>query len=86
MPTDVSVQVEKPIMVIGTTYDPATPLKWGKALAKQLGDAVFVQFNGDGHTAYYSGSNCIDKIVDDFFLNGTEPTANTICQPDTPLL
>ena len=86
MPTDVSVQVAKPIMVIGTTYDPATPLKWGKALAKQLGDAVFVQFNGDGHTAYYSGSNCIDKIVDDFFLNGTEPAANTICQPDTPLL
>ena len=85
-PTDVKTDVETPIVVIGTTYDPATPLKWAKSLTKQLGDAVFIQFNGDGHTAYFSGSSCMDNIVEDFYFNGTQPTANTVCQPDSPLL
>ncbi len=85
-PSDVKVDVATPIVVIGNKYDPATPLKWAEALAKELDDSVFIEMTGDGHTAYFSGSTCIDNLVDKFFLNGDVPTANTVCQPDNPLL
>ena len=84
--SDVSAPTSNPIVVIGTTYDPATPDVWAKALASQLGVGIYVNFNGDGHTAYRSGSKCIDALVDDFFINGVEPTANISCEPNKSLL
>ena len=41
-----------PILVIGTTRDPATPYVWAQALAKQLSSGVLLTYVGDGHTAY----------------------------------
>ncbi|MEN9741534.1 MAG: hypothetical protein RIR66_490, partial [Actinomycetota bacterium] len=84
--SDVSAPTANPIVVIGTTYDPATPDDWAKALASELGVGIYVNFNGDGHTAYRSGSKCIDSLVDAFFIDGVEPTANTSCEPNQPLL
>lgn len=67
------------ILVVATTYDPATPLPWGEALVGQLGDAVLLVRNGDGHTGYREGSECIDAAVDDFLLEGALPEAGTVC-------
>lgn len=83
---DVSAEGAPPIIVIGTTHDPATPDSWAKALAKQLGVGIYVNFNGDGHTAYVSGSTCINQIVDNFLLQGTVPADGTVCQPNNPLV
>ncbi|MCX6402563.1 MAG: alpha/beta hydrolase [Actinobacteria bacterium] len=84
--SDVSAPTSAPIVVIGTTYDPATPDAWAKALAQQLQVGVYINFNGDGHTAYKSGSKCIDTLVDDYFISGVIPTANTSCEPNKPLI
>ncbi len=75
-----------PIIVIGTTHDPATPDVWARNLAKQLGVGIYVNFNGDGHTAYMSGSKCINTIVDEFVMKGVLPQDGTICQPNNPLV
>ncbi|MEZ5191749.1 MAG: alpha/beta hydrolase [Nocardioides sp.] len=40
-----------PILVIGTTRDPATPLAWARALAAQLDSGVLVTRDGDGTLA-----------------------------------
>jgi pimeloyl-ACP methyl ester carboxylesterase len=48
-----------PIVVIGTTRDPATPYVWSKALAKQLSSGVLVTYDHNGHTAYDQGDSCI---------------------------
>jgi len=69
-----------PIVVIGTTRDPATPYKQSIALAKQLGSGVFVTREGDGHTAYDMGSNCIDQLVDAYLARGTIPEDKTVCK------
>lgn len=69
----------KPILVVGTTRDPATPYAWAKALASQLDTGVLLTRVGDGHTAYTMGSSCIDHAVDDYFLTGTPPKAGTVC-------
>ena len=83
---DVSAPTADPIVVIGTTYDPATPDAWAKALASQLQVGIYINFNGDGHTAYKSGSRCIDSLVDAYFIDGVIPTANTSCEPNRPLI
>ena len=49
-----------PIVVVGTTRDPATPLAEAQAMASQLDSGVLVTRDGDGHTAYNSGNECID--------------------------
>jgi pimeloyl-ACP methyl ester carboxylesterase len=63
----------KPILVVGTTRDPATPYVWAQALARELDSGALLTYNGDGHTAYRKGSFCIDKAVDDYLLRGTVP-------------
>jgi pimeloyl-ACP methyl ester carboxylesterase len=68
-----------PIVVIGTTRDPATPYEWAKSLTKQLGSAVLLTRKGDGHTAYASGDDCVTEIVDDYLVEGTVPKAGTVC-------
>ncbi|GAA4943015.1 hypothetical protein GCM10023238_06160 [Streptomyces heliomycini] len=45
-----------PIVVVGTTRDPATPYRWAEALAGQLSSARLLTYEGDGHTAYGRGS------------------------------
>lgn len=68
-----------PILVLGTTRDPATPMKWAVALAAQLESGVLVERDGDGHTAYNSGNACIDTIVEDYLIDGTVPDDPTRC-------
>jgi len=66
------------ILVVGTINDPATPYQWAQALASQLSSGVLLTLDGDGHTAYYQGSECIDKVVDNFFLTG-EAQEGIVC-------
>lgn len=68
-----------PILVLGTTRDPATPMKWAVALADQLDSGVLVERDGDGHTAYNSGNECIDTTVEDYLVDGTVPDDGTRC-------
>ncbi len=77
---DIDAAGADPIIVIGTTRDPATPIEWSKALAEQLGSGVLVTRDGDGHTAYDSGNDCIDELVDAFFVKGTVPEDGTTCE------
>ncbi|MCW2841945.1 MAG: hypothetical protein JWR55_3428 [Aeromicrobium sp.] len=68
-----------PIVVIGTTNDPATPYESAQALAAQLESAVLLTREGDGHTAYMSGNQCITKAVDTYLLDGTVPDDGKRC-------
>ena len=79
---DVDATGSKPIVVLGTTRDPATPYEWAKALTDELGTAVLVTREGDGHTAYTSGNSCIKKHVDDYLVNGTVPKDGATCKDE----
>lgn len=72
-----------PVLVIGTTRDPATPYEWAERLSDALPGAVLLTYEGDGHTAYLtSGSQCVDAIVDEFILQGVLPREGTTCVAD----
>lgn len=68
-----------PILVVGTTRDPATPYEWAEALADQLASGVLLTRDGDGHTAYNSGNECIDSTIEDYLLEGTVPEDGKRC-------
>ncbi len=78
-PEPVAAKGAAPILVVGTTRDPATPYESAQALAGQLDTGRLLTYDGDGHTAYRQGSGCIDKVVDAYVLDGTVPPAGTRC-------
>lgn len=68
-----------PIVVIGTTRDPATPYEEAVAMAEQLESGVLLTRDGDGHTGYNKGNACIDDTVHAYFVDGTVPDDGTEC-------
>jgi pimeloyl-ACP methyl ester carboxylesterase len=72
-----------PILVVGTIHDPATPYQFAQEMTQQLGSAVLLTYNSDGHTAYGRGSSCINAAVDAYLTQGTVPAIGTVCQPDS---
>ncbi|MCX4692529.1 alpha/beta hydrolase [Streptomyces sp. NBC_01408] len=68
-----------PIVVVGTTRDPATPYKWAQALAGQLDSGILLTYDGDGHTAYGRGSDCIDTSINRYLLEGKPPRDGKKC-------
>jgi pimeloyl-ACP methyl ester carboxylesterase len=69
----------KPILIVGTTRDPATPYKWAQSLAKIFSSSVLITLDGDGHTGHGRGSNCVDSAVDRYLLTGTTPERELFC-------
>jgi pimeloyl-ACP methyl ester carboxylesterase len=76
---DIRAAGAAPIVVIGTTRDPATPYAWAKRLAAQLDSGVLVSRDGDGHTGYTEGNDCVDDAVDAYYLRGTVPEDGLRC-------
>jgi pimeloyl-ACP methyl ester carboxylesterase len=73
-PHAVSGKGSPPILVIGTTRDPATPYIWAQGLADQLDKGVLLTHVGDGHTAYRAGAaGCIVNPVNAYLLTGRAP-------------
>ena len=68
-----------PILIIGTTQDPATPYAWAKALNNYIVGSRLITMKGEGHTGYGRGSACTDDAVDTYLLTGTIPAKNLTC-------
>lgn len=75
----ISASGSGPILVVGTTNDPATPYAWAQSLAKQLDDGVLLTRVGEGHTGYNKGNTCVDDAVEAFLLRGTVPKDGLRC-------
>ena len=68
-----------PIVVVGTTHDPATPYAWAKSLASELTSGVLLTSAGVTHTSYGRGDACVDGAVDHYLLRLVPPAAETQC-------
>ncbi|WNI22583.1 alpha/beta hydrolase [Streptomyces sp. ITFR-16] len=69
-----------PVLVVGTTGDPATPYEGARKMADELGKGVGVLLTnkGEGHGAY-GGNTCVTSTVDAYFLDGKVPADGTTC-------
>jgi pimeloyl-ACP methyl ester carboxylesterase len=68
-----------PIVVVGTTRDPATPLAWAQALARELDSGRLITRDGDGHTGFQRGNSCVDNAVEAWLIQGKVPKADLHC-------
>jgi len=78
-PKKISAAGTGPIVVVGTTRDPATPYKWAQSLAAQLENGHLVSYDGDGHAAYMRSNSCVNDAVDSYLLKGTVPPPALKC-------
>ena len=79
VPGPVSAPDAPPIVIVGSTGDPATPYAWAVALSKQLTTSVLITRKGEGHTGY-NASRCVDDAVDAYLLGLTIPRTGLVCR------
>ncbi|MER5771155.1 alpha/beta hydrolase [Streptomyces sp. NPDC001985] len=79
-PHRIEAEGAAPILVVGTTRDPATPYTWARGLAGQLSSGTLLTYDGDGHTAYGRGSDCVDTAINAYLLEGTVPADGKRCR------
>ncbi|NUW45985.1 alpha/beta hydrolase [Nonomuraea rhodomycinica] len=71
-----------PVLVVGNTHDPATPLSWARSLSSRIhGSGLLVndENGGDGHSSYLRAA-CATAAVDAYLTSGTLPPAGTVCR------
>lgn len=81
-PWDKSTPV--PVLVIGNTYDPATPLASSVRMAQELADARLLIVHGFGHTVLINPSRCAQDHVAAYLIEGRLPPAGASCIQDHP--
>jgi pimeloyl-ACP methyl ester carboxylesterase len=78
-PTAVTAPTAPPIVVVGTTGDPATPVAWADGLAKELGSGRLVTVDGTAHTSSLDGNPCLDRILERYLVDDQAPAAGARC-------
>jgi hypothetical protein len=78
-PKRITAPGSPPIVVVGTTGDPATPYQQAVGLAEQLSAGVLLTLEGERHTAYGGVSSCIDEAVDAYLIDLMAPADGTVC-------
>jgi len=74
-------QLKVPILIIGNTGDPGTPIKNARAMNQVFGNmSRLVVHDFYGHTSFDQPSPCTIGIVSAYFNNGTLPDNETLCE------
>jgi pimeloyl-ACP methyl ester carboxylesterase len=71
-----------PVLVIGNTFDPATPLRGAVAMSQKLGRARLLTLDGYGHTALLNPSACVNRYEGRYFVRGVLPPKGARCAQD----
>ena len=73
-----------PIVVVGTTGDPATPYSNAVRTARLLPGARLITVSGYGHTELANPSTCAQDYLARYLINGVPPGAGAACEQNTP--
>ncbi|KAJ7164286.1 TAP-like protein-domain-containing protein [Mycena filopes] len=74
-----------PLLVIGNTADPVTPLMWARKAASRFPGSVLLTQDSPGHMSLVAPSLCTHGALRAYFQNGTLPKAGTVCAVDAEL-
>ena len=75
-------RTSSPVLVIGNTFDPATPLRGAVVMSKVLGRARLLTMDGYGHTALLNPSSCVSRYESRYFIKGSLPPKGARCKQD----
>jgi pimeloyl-ACP methyl ester carboxylesterase len=71
-----------PVLVIGNTFDPATPHRGAVAMTRALARARLLTMEGYGHTALLNPSACVNRHESRYFIAGALPPKGARCAQD----
>lgn len=80
-----------PVIVLGATMDPITPIDFGRAIAKRAADGYLIETRGGPHVTFSRGDPCVDDTILAFLLRDELPSSRekhcfaTIASPYIPL-
>jgi pimeloyl-ACP methyl ester carboxylesterase len=77
-PAPVTAPGSPPIVVIGTTHDPATPYAWSVSLAGELSKGDLLTVEGSDHVSYFY-SACVRADVQTYFITLATPPVGATC-------
>lgn len=82
--TDTPVKIRHPVLFVGNTYDPVTPLSSAHRMHDLFGskNAGLLTHNGYGHCSSAQPSLCTAKHIRSYLLDGTLPPPGIVCEPD----
>ncbi|WOO81970.1 Putative hydrolase [Vanrija pseudolonga] len=75
---------KNPILWIGNTYDPVTPLASAQRMVEGFGpdSSRLLVHDGRGHCTSAEPSLCTGKALSDFFVRGILPAEGTVCKAE----
>lgn len=76
-------RTRRPVLLVGNTHDPATPLQSSRVMARQLARTRLLVVQGSGHTALLNPSTCANRRITRYFLTGKLPADGTRCAQQT---
>jgi pimeloyl-ACP methyl ester carboxylesterase len=71
-----------PILLVGTRFDPTTPLANAQVAERRLGNAVLLTHDGYGHISQSDPSACVMQALGRYFTSLSTPARGTICPSD----
>jgi len=72
-----------PVLVIGNTFDPATPYSSSERMAAELANGHLLSIDGFGHTVLLNPNRCAQDHVASYLISGLLPPAGARCAADT---
>jgi pimeloyl-ACP methyl ester carboxylesterase len=81
-----TVSTRNPVLLIGNTGDPVTPIASARNASAGYEGSVVLEHNTYGHCTHLTqGSLCTARAIRAYFLDGTLPEPNTVCEVDVEL-
>lgn len=71
-----------PVLVIGNTFDPATPYSSSKRMAEELANGRLLTVEGLGHTELLNPSQCAKDYIAAYLIDGKLPPENARCRQE----
>jgi pimeloyl-ACP methyl ester carboxylesterase len=77
-----NARTRNPILVIGTRFDPNTPLRNARRAQRRLGNAVLLTHDGYGHLSRRDPSACVLQATGSYLVDLTVPARGSVCPSD----
>ncbi|MBC6450487.1 alpha/beta hydrolase [Actinokineospora xionganensis] len=79
-----TVRTSTPLLIVGNTHDPATPISGARALNGLMKGSRMLTLDGWGHGTLRM-SECVTGKFESYLIHRKLPVPGTVCQTDAPL-